>query len=56
MKFKTGFKEKVKRILFQAGASSAEYAILIALIAAVIVLVLIVLGLQVKELFDIPPF
>ncbi len=56
MKLKIVFKEKVKRIFYQAGASSVEYAIIIALIAAVIISVLIILGIQVRDLFDIPPF
>jgi hypothetical protein len=56
MKIRTGWKDKVKRIFFTAGAASVEYAIIVALIAAVIILVLIILGLQVKDLFEIPPF
>lgn len=38
----------------QSGASSVEYALLVALIAVVITVVLAVLGTNVNQLYDVP--
>ena len=45
-KFLRNFREK------QTGATASEYAILVALIAAVIVIVVAALGIEVQELFN----
>ena len=46
----------LRSLICPVGATSAEYAIIIALIAAVIVIVVATLGGIVRDLFDIPLF
>ena len=46
----------LRNLICSVGATSSEYAIIIVLIAAVIVIVLASLGGVAKDLFDIPSF
>jgi len=45
-----------RNLVCPVGATAVEYAIIIVLIAAVIVIVLAALGEDVRDLFDIPEF
>ena len=51
-RFRRALKVARRRLRAQSGASAVEYAILVAMIAAVIVVVVAALGVDVHNLFD----